>query len=126
MRIVYLASLQARRPSAPACASIMDTPTTGNACAATGPDNCLQLECKLSLIYQLTIEGIEPSRIDFLTSVGIGIRFLLKCRFSVGISIGFGMKKVVGFLSVFFLFFSDLYLSIFIWLTLTGSAEYQF
>jgi hypothetical protein len=32
---------------------------------------------------------------DFLTSVGIGIGFLLKCRFSVMISIGFGIEKKI-------------------------------
>jgi hypothetical protein len=36
-----------------------------------------------------------------LTSIGIGIAFLLKCRFSVGIGIGFGVKKVVGYCRFF-------------------------
>jgi hypothetical protein len=44
---------------------------------------------------------VEPCGIDFLTSVGIGIGFLLKCRFSVGIGFGFGIEKSCRFLSVF-------------------------
>jgi hypothetical protein len=44
----------------------------------------------------------EPSGIDFLTSVGIGIGFLLKCRFSVGIGFGFrDWKKLSVFVSFF-------------------------
>jgi hypothetical protein len=40
---------------------------------------------------------VETSRINFLTSVGIGIVSLLKCRFSVGSVSVSGLKKVVGF-----------------------------
>jgi hypothetical protein len=43
----------------------------------------------------MSISEIEPCRIDFWQSVGIGIGFLLKCRFSVGI--GFGIEKVLRF-----------------------------
>jgi hypothetical protein len=36
---------------------------------------------------------VDPCGLDFLTSVGIGIGFLRKCRFSVRIGFGFGMEK---------------------------------
>jgi hypothetical protein len=39
------------------------------------------------------IRELEPCGLDFLTSVGIGIGFLRKCRFSVGIGFGFRFKK---------------------------------
>jgi hypothetical protein len=38
---------------------------------------------------------LEPSAIDFWKSVVIG--FLLKCRFAVGIGIGFGIEKSCRF-----------------------------
>jgi hypothetical protein len=48
---------------------------------------------------------VEPSGIDFWQLVGIGIGFLLKCRFSVGIGFGFGIEKSGRFFSVLFRFF---------------------
>jgi hypothetical protein len=49
--------------------------------------------------YQKSQFKLESCGIDFLTSVEIGIGFLLKCRFSVGISFGFRDSK--KFFSVF-------------------------
>jgi hypothetical protein len=48
---------------------------------------------------------VEPCGLDFLTSVGIGIGLLLKCRFSVEIGFGFGIEKSRQFFSIFFRFF---------------------
>jgi hypothetical protein len=47
--------------------------------------------------------GVEPCGIDFWQSVGIGIGFLLKCRFLVGIGIGFGIENSRQVFSGFFL-----------------------
>jgi hypothetical protein len=48
-------------------------------------------------IYQNTYShqkcDLEPCGHDFLTSVGIGIGFLRKCRFSVVIGFGFGFFR---------------------------------
>jgi hypothetical protein len=47
----------------------------------------------LTLYSTLTIghSVVEPCEIDFWQSVGIGIGFLRKCRFSVGIFLGFSV-----------------------------------
>jgi hypothetical protein len=57
---------------------------------------------------------VEPCGIDFWQSVGIGIGFLLKCRFSVGIGFGFEIEKSPRFFSVFFRFFGFLKKTIFL------------
>jgi hypothetical protein len=49
---------------------------------------------------------LEPCGMDILTSVGIGISFLLKCRFLVGIGFGLGIEKSHRFFSGFLGFFS--------------------
>jgi hypothetical protein len=46
--------------------------------------------------------GFERVRGTFLTSVGIGIGFLRKCRFAVGIGFGFGIEKSFCFFFGFF------------------------
>jgi hypothetical protein len=64
----------------------------------------------LTISHYLYIENVfqhytlDPFGIDFLTSVGIGIGFLLKSRFSVGIGFGFGFKKSRRFFRVFSVF----------------------
>jgi hypothetical protein len=58
----------------------------------------------VSLIVQLSFK-LEPCGIDFWQLVGIG--FLLKCRFSVGIGFGLGIEKSCRFFG--FSFFSDFF-----------------
>jgi hypothetical protein len=56
--------------------------------------------------------NVEPSGIVFLTSVGIGIGFLLNCRFSVDLRIGFKIEKscwfLVGFLKGLYFALTDM------------------
>jgi hypothetical protein len=72
--------------------------------------SCCQAGDKIGILVYQRVQNvtsgcqIEPCGIDFGQSVGIGIRFLLKCRFSVGIRIGFRIEKEVVFPVVFFVY----------------------